>query len=171
MDRLKCLLLAGAWVLVIAAITAGPAVAAKGGNNENAHACQQGGHETLVAAEDPTISFKNAGDCASHGAKGADASSLTIDTTHTYPCPLPPGAEPPGPTCWGFLSGSGLLLPATGWTVQLSTGDFFSDVAAGGSIDSLALNLLCERGLTAFAIARTSADMPIRSATVTSPCG
>jgi hypothetical protein len=68
MDGLKCLLLAGALAVAVAAIAAGPASGAEGGNSANAHACQHGGHETLFEGEtgDP---FKNTGDCASHGAR------------------------------------------------------------------------------------------------------
>jgi hypothetical protein len=69
MGRLRCLLLAGALAVAVAAIAAGPAAAAKGGNSANAHACQHGGHKTLFEAETGDT-FKNAGDCASHGARG-----------------------------------------------------------------------------------------------------
>ena len=69
MGRLRCLLLAGALAVAVAAIAAGPASAAKGGNSANAHACQRGGHETLLEAETGQP-FKNTGDCASHGARG-----------------------------------------------------------------------------------------------------
>jgi hypothetical protein len=66
---LRCLLLAGALAVAFAAIAVEPALAAKGGNSANAHACQHGGHETLFEGEtgDP---FRNTGDCASHGARG-----------------------------------------------------------------------------------------------------
>jgi hypothetical protein len=51
MGRLKCLLLAGALAVAVAAIAAGPASAAKGGKRANAHACQHGGHKTLFEAQ------------------------------------------------------------------------------------------------------------------------
>jgi hypothetical protein len=69
MGRLKCLLLAGALAVAVAAMAAGPASAAEGGNSANAHACQHGGHETLFEGE-TGAPFKNTGDCASHGARG-----------------------------------------------------------------------------------------------------
>jgi len=84
-------MLDGHWGVTVAvcAVAAGPAVAAKGGNNNTAHACQQGGRQTLVAAENPQVPFKNAGDCPSHGAQGGDTSSLSIDNSGTYPCRPP----------------------------------------------------------------------------------
>ena len=59
-------------------------MAAKGGNSDNAHACQQGGHEHRFEAETGRP-FKNAGDCTSHGALGG-ASSLLVLTNPSYPC-------------------------------------------------------------------------------------
>ena len=61
------------WVAVVLAVAvsvvaACPALAAQGGTNDNAHACQQGGHENRFEAETGNP-FKSAGDCASHGAK------------------------------------------------------------------------------------------------------
>jgi hypothetical protein len=100
MHRLRCLVVIGALAVAVSAVAVGPAVAAKGGNSDNAHACQQGGHETLVAAEDPTISFKNAGDCASHGAKGGASSSLQI-VPNRYDCF-------DNTPCWGTIEGTGL---------------------------------------------------------------
>ena len=87
--------MAGAVAVAVSAVAAGPAVAAKGGNSDNAHACQQGGHENRFEAETGNP-FKNAGDCASHGAQGGATASLQL-ATGTYPC----GAA----TCWGTLSG------------------------------------------------------------------
>jgi hypothetical protein len=69
MGRLKCLLLAGALAVAVAAMVAGPASAAKGGNRATAHACQHGGHKTLFEAQTGQP-FKNTGDCASQGARG-----------------------------------------------------------------------------------------------------
>ena len=51
MRHLGCWVVVGALVVVASAVAAGPAVAAKGGNSDNAHACQQGGHENQFAAE------------------------------------------------------------------------------------------------------------------------
>ena len=61
---------------------AAPAVAAKGGNSDNAHACQQGGHEHMFEAETGRA-FKNAGDCVSHAAIGNDNLVLFIDPVLT----------------------------------------------------------------------------------------
>jgi hypothetical protein len=61
-------------------------VAAKGDNSDNAHACQQGGHETRFEAETGRP-FKNAGDCTSHGAQGGASSLLQFLTLPTYPLP------------------------------------------------------------------------------------
>jgi hypothetical protein len=110
MERLTRLLVAGAVAVAVSAVAVGPAVAAKGGNSDNAHACQQGGHENRFEAE-TARSFKNAGDCASLGAQGGATGFLQL-ATGTYMCG--------GATCWGALSGSGLdphadvLVIATG---------------------------------------------------------
>jgi len=69
------LLVAGTLAVVVSAVVAGPAAAAKGGNSDNAHACQQSGHENRFEAETGRP-FKNAGDCTSHGAQGGTSSAL-----------------------------------------------------------------------------------------------
>jgi len=51
MHRLRCLVVLGALAVAVSVVGAGPAFAAKGGNNDNAHACQQGGHESQFEAE------------------------------------------------------------------------------------------------------------------------
>lgn len=130
MKRLRCVLVAGMVAVAVCMIGAGTAVAAKGGNSDNAHACQQGGHETLVAAENPLVPFKNAGDCASHGAQGGDTAGLQIDNTSAYPCPPP---APRGDTCWGNVTGFG-LQPGSLWTVIDNTP---REIAAHGTADSL----------------------------------
>jgi len=48
MGRVRGVFVAGVVAVAVSAVAAGPAVAAKGGNNDNAHACQQGGHEGPV---------------------------------------------------------------------------------------------------------------------------
>ena len=68
MDRLRYLLLAGALAVVVAAMTAGSAVAAKGGNSANAHLCQNGGWQTLVTPTGGTFADEAA--CVSYGAHG-----------------------------------------------------------------------------------------------------
>ena len=69
MERLKRLFVVGALAVVVSVVEAGPAFAAKGGNNDTAKACQQGGWQTLV----PNLGdrFANQGDCVNDGAKGS----------------------------------------------------------------------------------------------------
>ena len=69
MQRLKWLVVIGALALMVGVVEAGPATAAKGGNNDTANLCQQGGWQTLVTrtGED----FKNQGDCVNDGAQGS----------------------------------------------------------------------------------------------------
>jgi hypothetical protein len=152
--------------VAVSAVAAGPAVAAKGGNSDNAHACQQGGHQTLVAAEQPQVAFKNAGECASHGAQGGDTSSLVIDNSGTYPCRPPDQAL----NCWGTLSGSG-LESGIPWTVcsEHCAITLSGMVAPGGIIDAVQLFLLCSQQAGAGAQSTTSAHQPISSPFVDPP--
>ena len=92
MHRLRCLVVIGALAVAASAVAAGPAVAAKGGNSDNAHACQQGGHENRFEAETGNP-FKNAGDCVSHAAMGGQDAELFIDPVFTLDCN----------DCWGCL--------------------------------------------------------------------
>jgi hypothetical protein len=140
MHRLRCVVVIGALAVVVSVVVAGPAAGAKGGNNDNAHACQQGGHEGRFEAETGRP-FKNAGDCASHGAQGGATAGLQIDNTGTYSCP-PPNSNL---TCWGRVTGSG-LQPGSLWSVIDTTN---LETAAHGTADSLghasaALNRFCE---------------------------
>ena len=91
----NCLIVIG----LAGVVTAGPAVAANGGNRDNAHACQQGGHEHRFEAETGRP-FKNAGDCVSHAAMGGEDAELFIDAVFTDDdaCNVPAG-------CWGVLEG------------------------------------------------------------------
>ena len=165
MDRLKCLLLAGALALVVVAVAGGPASAARGGNSDNAHGCQQGGHENRFEAETGNP-FKNAGACASHGARGGAIAPLQV-LTDTYPCLHFEG------TCWGTVSGSG-LRPGGAWVaIDASTGVpfVFGETDATGSV-SLKLDLACGGTITSVrASAETSAGANIVSPTVDAPCG
>ena len=104
MGRMTGVFVAGMLVLAASTVVAGPAVAAKGGNSDNAHACQQGGHENRFEAETGNP-FKNAGDCASHAAQGGATSSLQV-LTDTYPCAdsAPAGAPSPDRGCWAPIS-------------------------------------------------------------------
>ena len=49
MRRLKCLVVIGALTIAVSAVAAGPAAAAKGGNNDTAKQCQKGGWKTLAS--------------------------------------------------------------------------------------------------------------------------
>ena len=111
MRRLKCLLVIGALTVAVSAVAAGPAAAAKGGNNDTAKQCQRGGWKTLVSQTGEP--FKNQGDCVNDGARGVDAvppsagatacknltgssfTPLMDDTLWQCQCPVPP--NPAGP--------------------------------------------------------------------------
>ena len=58
MHRLGCVVVIGALAVAVSVVGAGPAVAAKGGNNDTAKLCQKGGWKALVpqtrAARSPT---------------------------------------------------------------------------------------------------------------------
>jgi hypothetical protein len=126
MERLRCVLGPALLAVAVCVVAAGPAVAAKGGNSDSAHACQQGGHESRFEAETGRP-FRNAGDCASHGAQGGATSSLQILATPTYGCPPPQRG-----TCWGTVSGSG-LQPNSQWNVRDASS---GDIVASGTADS-----------------------------------
>jgi hypothetical protein len=167
MERLKHVLVAGAVAAVVSVLAAGPAVAAKGGNNDNAHACQQGGHTNLFEAETGN-QFKNAGDCASHGAKGGVTTFLVIDTSspsNPYPCT----ASPSG--CWGIISAAS-LFPNIGWGVFAAGEEVRSGFAdAGGGVGQVQLNLPCDQGFPEVtAISSTSQGAPLTTG-ASSPCG
>ena len=105
MRRVRWLVVLGALAVALSAAVAGPAVAAKGGNSDNAHACQQGGHENRFEAETGNA-FKNAGDCVSHAAQGGATSSLQV-LNDTYPCDgssAPAGAPSLDRGCWAPTS-------------------------------------------------------------------
>jgi hypothetical protein len=82
MVRLTVSLVVAALAVAVSVVAAVPAAAAKGGNSDNAHACQR--HARLFEAKTGNP-FKNAGDCASHGAKGGAYLLLQILPT-SYPC-------------------------------------------------------------------------------------
>ena len=67
MQRLRWLVVVGAVALVLGLVEAGPAAAAKGGNNDAAKACQRGGWQALVARTGEA--FRNQGDCVNDGAQ------------------------------------------------------------------------------------------------------
>jgi len=66
MHRLGCLVAIGALAVAVGVVTAGPAAAAKGGNNDAAKACQHGGWMG---------SFKNQGDCVNDAAQAKPGSA------------------------------------------------------------------------------------------------
>jgi hypothetical protein len=107
MGRVRGVLVAGALAVAVSVVVAGPAVAAKGGNSDTAHACQQGGHENRFEAETGRP-FKNAGDCVSHAAKGGDDAQLFIDPVFASDCN----------NCWGVLEGD--VSPNARWQVFFS---------------------------------------------------
>ena len=166
MHRFRGAVVIGALAAVVSVVAPGPAVAAKGGNSDNAHACQQGGHENRFEAETGRP-FKNAGDCASHGAQGGDTSFLGLDNSGTYSCHQVL-------TCWGTLSGSG-LKPGAQWTVckpsvESCVNHVTGTVAAGGTIDAVQVLLLCGQEFdTAQAQSTTSAGQEFNSAFVHAP--
>ena len=74
MHRLVCVVVIGALAVAVSVVGAGPAVAAKGGNNDTAKLCQKGGWKALVSqTRDP---FANQGDCVNDGAQGLGVAPL-----------------------------------------------------------------------------------------------
>jgi hypothetical protein len=95
MQWLKCLVVVGALPLVVGMVEAGPAAAAKGGNNDTSNACQQGGWQTLVAQTGDD--FKNAGDCINDGAQAV----APFGTHGKAACDAIPGGQfSAGPASW-----------------------------------------------------------------------
>src|SRR5829696_7354449 len=69
MHRLRCVVVIGALTVAVCVVAAGPAAAAKGGNNDIAKLCQKGTWKTLVTnTGDP---FATQGDCVNDGAQGS----------------------------------------------------------------------------------------------------
>lgn len=68
MHRLGCLVVVGALAGAVSLVAAGPAGAAKGGNNDAAKQCRHGRWVTLVSQTGAP--FKNQGDCVNDGAQG-----------------------------------------------------------------------------------------------------
>jgi len=166
--RLKVVWVVAALAGVVSVVAAGSAAAAKGGNSENAHACQQGGHENRFEAETGK-QFKNAGDCVSHERRAARPPCCKSRPDLPLPWPL-------GGNVLGGVFGSGLDSGAN-WTVFIVGPGFVlaSGVPdASGNLEPTALDVPCGAGsspLEAFAL--TSADPPVEitSAEVMSACG
>ena len=167
MGRVRGVVAAGVLAVAVSAVAAGPAVAAKGGNSDNAHACQQGGHENRFEAETGNP-FKNAGDCASHGAKGGATSSLQFLTAF-YNCSG--GASG---TCWGNISGSGLSPGADWFVIDLDTFETLDrgKTGADGSLPPTQLNFQCAGGQVrdSFIVQSFTPGGALIFAQVTSPC-
>ena len=137
MRRLWCLVVIGVLAVAVSVVGAGPAVAAKGGNSENAHACQQGGHQNRFEAKTGNP-FKNAGDCVNDGAQGTAYASLSIDQGGSpYSCFAG--------RCWGHVVGDG-LLPGAAWEVQEPITQVtlaHGTVTPSGGTNHETLNLAC----------------------------
>ena len=164
MERLTRLLVAGAVAVAVSAVAVGPAAAAKGGNSDNAHACQQGGHENRFEAE-TARPFKNAGDCASLGAQGG-ASALLQLMRDTYPCAAG--------TCWGTISASGLDSQADVFVIAIGVpmGDivFRGQADTSGNLMPTKTDLVCGAGGGPFRVQALAPGGRIFF-DVTSPCG
>jgi hypothetical protein len=165
--RVKSVLVAGVVAVAVSTVAAGPAVAAKGGNSDNAHACQQGGHENRFEAETGRP-FKNAGDCASHGAQGGASSSLLITPLPMYPCSTG--------TCWGTISGSGLNVNNQWMAFIVGPGLIVASgfPAPDGNLGPTQLDVPCDQGqepLQAVAVTAGAQPSDITSKQVNSPCG
>ena len=88
MHRLRGLVTIGALAVAVSVVGAGPAFAAKGGNNDTANLCQHGGWKAFGT-------FANQGDCVNDGARGSApfgtagkaacdgiGGTFTLDATH-----------------------------------------------------------------------------------------
>ena len=159
MGRVRGVLVAGALAVAVSVVTAGPAVAAKGGNSDAAHACQQGGHENMFEAETGRP-FKNAGDCVSHAAMGNDNAELFIDPVFTLDCN----------NCWAVLEGS--VSPNVEWEVFFSpmgtTKPFASRRADNTGTVIVNLDLPCGQGSTSAYVVDVADG--ITTQPVQSPC-
>jgi hypothetical protein len=157
-NLLKRLSLAASLVLIICAGFAGPAAAAKGGNNANVEQCKQGGSTGL----------RNLGQCISSGAKGVPppASLEFIRPTATYGC----GDF----TCWGFIEWSGLKVPSE-ITLSGNNLDPFAPpiIVESASTMHQGLNLACGGNISDVVVTgTTAAGTKISSSPpVNSPCG
>jgi hypothetical protein len=173
MHRLRCLVVIGVLAVAVSVVGAGPAVAAKGGNSDNAHACQQGGSGGLVAA-DTGLPFKNAGDCASPGNDPSGLMGLVISMSFnpSYACAF-------GPKCYGFVIGFGLLpnstitlsfKPQTGLPIindvqADSNGNYFSEFGNTCPLPGNEVPIL-----SAQAFGTSAHNTPVQTPVVDDPC-
>ena len=93
MHRVTGLLVVGALAVAVSVVAAGPAVAAKGGNNDTAKRCQQGGWKMLVSQTGAR--FKNQGDCVNDGAHGLGVQPAPNEDPQTVCLSLPNGQYTP----------------------------------------------------------------------------
>jgi hypothetical protein len=155
MRRFRCWMVIGALAANVG--VAAPAVAAKGGNRDNAHACRHRGHEHMFEAETGRL-FKNARDCVRHPAIGDD-NVFSLDGSIAGDC-----------ACWGVLEGS--VSPGANWEVFFSPMGTTKPFASGTADDSgdifVNLDLPCGKGsTTAYAVDEKD---QITTETVDSPC-
>jgi hypothetical protein len=139
MKGLRHVLTVGAFVVAVSVVAAGPALAAKGGNSDNAHVCQQGGFANRFDGE-TGLPFTNAGDCANNGAKDQPSAFLALDVSDSpYPC------TNTDDFCWGRLAAGGLADGAS-WEVENASTHVVvaSDHAdSAGNVNDVILNLPC----------------------------
>ena len=149
--------------LVMAAVAAGPAVAANG-NSDAAQACQHDGWKTMT---DPATGqpFKNQGGCVSSAAHSKGASLVVSPTVSA------------DGRSWGVVTGSG-LLPGSLWSADVKGSGFIGGLELRSFVpDDGTINFgplwSCGQGFHDFsASATTAGGDPITSGTiVTSPCG
>jgi hypothetical protein len=138
MHRLSGLVVIGALAVAVGAVAAGPAAAAKGGNNDNAHACQQGGFANRFDGETGRP-FTNVGDCANNGAQDQPSAFLGLDVSAPYPC------TDTNDFCWGRLFAGGLAGGAMWQVVNSATHAVLASGNADstGSVNGVILNLPC----------------------------
>ena len=125
MRRLRCWLVIGALAFVVSVLAAGPAVAAKGGNNDTAKRCQNGGWKVLVTQMGQP--FKNQGDCVNDGAQGLGVPPAPLDP-QTVCQSLPEGS---------FTSGEGQeFIWDCSWSTPPKQSQTLSDACgqSGGSL-------------------------------------
>ena len=152
MRRLGGLVVVGALAVAVSVVAAGPAFAAKGGNNDTAKACQKGAWQTLRSQTGAR--FNNQGDCVNDGAHGLGVRpgptpgpipNPFVVSMDSYNCPNDPNDDD---DCYGTVSGSG-LSPGSGVRVILT---FFGgqqqvqtyNADGAGDLAPVNLNLTCD---------------------------
>lgn len=162
MKRLRIAVAIAFAALVVAGVTAAPALADQGGNSDAAHACQHDGWQTM---DDPATGqpFTNQGDCVSSAAHSTGASLVVTATVSG------------DGRAWGFVIGSGLNAGGQ-WSASVSRPmsglGLVSFVNPDGTINEGPL-WACGQGWGDFQASSTTAGGdPISSNTIaTSPCG